>query len=387
MYRVMNITSYSAKANISDIDVVSPIDFGLRIPDNEAAREYLEWRRWGGKPVCPACGSPAKLWKCRPGYYKCGNRKCMKGFTVRSNSIFSRSHIPLHHWLHAIYTLLTEMKGKSSRQLGSRIAKVKSYKSAWHLGHRIREVMAADKKNIMLSSDIEADESPFSGKRKGKHWDKKKNDKKTWVMGMKERNGKVVLKVLPDTARLKKDKEVITLDTSSEKLLYTLCQSGININELLDTLYKTGKVTIKKDKIVIVSDTSSEMLLGILCKYVDIHSTIFTDGNPAYNKVGSLFYDHNKTIHKDKIYVVGDSIHTNGIESIWRLAKDSYRAVYYRPSPTHLQRYLDELMFRWNNKTDKEPIMEALGKFVDLCWGVTLPWDKLVPPKKTKQAA
>jgi transposase-like protein len=336
--------------NIPD-EVVSPMDFGVRFPDEEAARKYIEERRNKGKPpVCPVCGSPAHEWRrprpkhrrrpdlpdYYPGYYKCGSRKCRKGFTVKDNSIFSYSHIPLHRWLHAIYCLLTEIKGKSSRQLARRWARV-CQKSGWHLGHRIREVMSRYKENLSLGGDTEADESYFYEKRKNKHLSKRRNRSKSiGVMGIVERNGgKVVFQVLPDAAN------------------------------------------IKKGKLRIEPDTSKEMLMGILCKYVEEGSTVFTDGNPSYNDLDSLGYNHYSVVHSDKIYVIGGYIHTNGIESVWRLPKDASRAVYYRTSHEHLQRYLDEIAYRWNEKTAEISVMDALDAFVDMCWGVSLPWKKL----------
>jgi transposase-like protein len=335
--------------NIPDEEVVSPMDFGVRFFNEEAAREYLEELRWGGKPVCPVCGSPAREWRrprpkhlkrpglpdYYPGYYKCGSRKCRKGFTVKDNSIFSYSHIPLHRWLHAIYCLQTELKGKSSRQLASRWARM-CQKSGWHLGHRIREVMSRHKENLMLGGDAETDESYFYEKRKNKHLKNKHKNNSIGVMGIVGRNGgKVVFQVLPDAVKEKK-----------------------------------GKLRIEPD-------TSKEMLMGILCKYVEEGSTVFTDGNPSYNALESLGYNHYSVVHSDKIYVIGGYIHTNGIESVWRVPKDASRAVYYRTSHEHLQRYLDEIAYRWNEKTAKMPVMDALGAFVNMCWGVSLPWKKL----------
>jgi len=336
--------------NIPD-EVVSPMDFGVRFPDEEAARKYIEERRNKGKPpVCPVCGSPAHEWRrprpkhrrrpdlpdYYPGYYKCGSRKCRKGFTVKDNSIFSYSHIPLHRWLHAIYCLLTEIKGKSSRQLARRWARV-CQKSGWHLGHRIREVMSRHKEGLELGGDVESDESFYYEKRKNKHLSKRgKRSKSIGVIGIKERNGgKVVFQVLP------------------------------NVME-----YKDGELKI-------APDTSKETLMGIFCKYVEVGSTTFTDGNPSYNYLDSLGHNHYSVIHSDKIYVIGGYIHTNGIESTWRIPKDASRAVYYRTSHEHLQRYLDEIAYRWNEKTAEISVMDALDAFVDMCWGVSLPWKKL----------
>src|ERR1700719_2059693 len=108
----------------------------------EAAFAYVESRLWPDGPVCPHCGSVNEATKLkgkttRPGLWKC--RACRKPFTVRMGSVFESSHVPLHIWLQAFYLMCSSKKGISTRQLQRTFGG--SMKTAWFLGHRIREAM------------------------------------------------------------------------------------------------------------------------------------------------------------------------------------------------------------------------------------------------------
>ena len=110
-------------------------------PDEESARVYLEGRMWPSGPVCPSCGSGehiSTLGTCatrKPGFYRC--LPCGFDFTVRTGTIFERSHVPLHKWIYAMYLLVTERKGISSMQLAKEIGITQ--KSAWFVLGRLRE--------------------------------------------------------------------------------------------------------------------------------------------------------------------------------------------------------------------------------------------------------
>lgn len=111
--------------------------------DPEAARLYLEEHRWLGQPFCPYCGSHSRITKRkgnRSGYYLC--RDCSKEFTVRVGTIFGRSHVPLHKWLHAMYFLVTKKKRVSSLWLAREIGVTQ--KTAWSMLNRLREACAGD---------------------------------------------------------------------------------------------------------------------------------------------------------------------------------------------------------------------------------------------------
>jgi len=104
-------------------------------PDAEAARVYMEGKRWPDGAVCPACDEARRITTRKGGYYRCN--ACKSDFTVRTATIFERSHIPLHKWLYAMYLLVTSRKGISSMQLVKQIGVTQ--KSAWFMLQRLRE--------------------------------------------------------------------------------------------------------------------------------------------------------------------------------------------------------------------------------------------------------
>ena len=104
-------------------------------PDQETARVYLEGRLWPNGPRCPVCGLGERITARKTGFYRCN--QCKEDFTVRTGTIFERSHVPLHKWIYAMYLLVTARKGISSMQLAKEIGITQ--KSAWFVLHRLRE--------------------------------------------------------------------------------------------------------------------------------------------------------------------------------------------------------------------------------------------------------
>lgn len=108
--------------------------------DEEAAYAYVEKRVWPDGPVCPHCGGVDRISKMggkstRIGTYKC--YQCRKPFTVKIGTIFEASHVPLRHWLQAIFLLASSKKGISSNQLARTLGC--TLKTAWFISHRVRE--------------------------------------------------------------------------------------------------------------------------------------------------------------------------------------------------------------------------------------------------------
>src|SRR5271165_2129022 len=126
----------------------------LPFHSEQAAFEYVEAQLWPNGPVCPHCGGTDHIGRLegvrskpskkhpegveQPGLRKCYD--CRSQFTVRKGTIFEDSHLPLRLWLQAIHMLCASKKGMSTRQL-QRVLGC-GMKTAWHLGHRIREMMA-----------------------------------------------------------------------------------------------------------------------------------------------------------------------------------------------------------------------------------------------------
>jgi transposase-like protein len=119
---------------------ISTFELFQMFPDAEAARVYMEGKRWPDGAVCPACDEAKRITTRKGGFYRCN--ACKTDFTVRTATIFERSHIPLHKWLYTMYLLVTARKGISSLQLAKQIGVTQ--KSAWFMLQRLREACGND---------------------------------------------------------------------------------------------------------------------------------------------------------------------------------------------------------------------------------------------------
>jgi transposase-like protein len=137
--------------------------------DEKAAYAFVEARIWPNGPVCPHCGSVERISKMggkstRIGAYKC--YRCRKPFTVKVGTVFEASHVPMRHWLQAMYLMSSSKKGISSNQLHRTLGC--TLKTAWFISHRIREAMRVTGAGPMGGEGeiIEADET-FIGRLEG----------------------------------------------------------------------------------------------------------------------------------------------------------------------------------------------------------------------------
>lgn len=136
-------------------------------PDAESGHKYLEERLWPNGTKCPTCKSRERITSRKGGYYRCN--ACKEDFTVRTGTIFERSHVPLHKWIYAMYLLITARKGISSLQLSKEIGITQ--KSAWFVLQRLREACGTDQS--IPSSIVEVDETYIRLKEGRKHKSKK----------------------------------------------------------------------------------------------------------------------------------------------------------------------------------------------------------------------
>jgi transposase-like protein len=146
---------------------ISTFQVFAMIPDAEAARLYLEGCLWANGVVCPTCSGQDRITTRKGGYYCCN--KCRLDFTVRTGTIFERSHVPLHKWIYAMYLVVTARKGISSMQLAKEIGITQ--KSAWFVLQRLREACAGN--TDKLSDPTEIDETYIGGKESNKRDSKK----------------------------------------------------------------------------------------------------------------------------------------------------------------------------------------------------------------------
>ncbi|MGO9722241.1 MAG: IS1595 family transposase [Methylocella sp.] len=286
---------------------ISVFELFEMFPDQESARTYLEGRLWPEGPRCPVCGLGERITQRKDGFYRCN--QCKEDFTVRTGTIFERSHVPLHKWIYAMYLLVTARKGISSLQLAKEIGITQ--KSAWFVLHRLREACGPDLEK--LRGIIEIDETYIGGLEENKHASKKRNAGrgavgKTAVLGMRERDGRVVAK----------------------------------------TVTRTDKATIQT----------------AIIRQVEVGSTINTDEAGAYENLSAVDFKHETVNHKAGEFV-RDDVTTNGIESVFAVMKRGIIGVYHHTSKKHLGRYVDEFAFRLNDGNVQRHTLDRLNSFVD----------------------
>ncbi len=304
--------------------------------EEKTCYEFLEAQIWeDGKAVCPHCGStkvyttksrsnnPAK--KDIP-EYRCTDKTCTKKFTATVGTIFESAKIPLRTWYGAIYLASSSKKGISSLQISRQLNLTQ--KSSWYLLQRIR-TMFKDNEPTMLRGMVEADETYVGGKNKNRHADKKISNSqgrssayKTPVVGLLERDGKVVTFVTPNT--------------------------------------------------------EAEILIPLIEEFVDKDATLVTDAYKSYSSAKN-HVKHITVKHTDGGYVVKEGttkFHTQNIENYWSVLKRGIIGIYHYVSPKHVHRYCDEFAYRYNSRTitDRERFTQAIKQSI----GIKLPYSTLI---------
>ncbi len=277
-------------------------------PDN--CLNFLVVHRWRDGVICPRCGSKnvgflasRRIWECKAKHAK-------KQFSVKVNTIFEDSPISLDKWLVAVWMIANCKNGVSSYEIHRAIGVTQ--KSAWFMMHRIRlalKVGSFHKLGGGPENEVEVDETFVGGKLRNMHKDKK-------IIYNKRGGayGKTIVMGLLDRGR--------------------------------------GEVRAK-----VVANTSRHILQPQVEKEVKFGATVYTDELTAYENL-SYKYAHD-VINHTEAYVRG-RVHTNGIENFWSLLKRGIGGTYVAVEPFHLDRYVDEQVFRYNNRaTSDNPMTDA----------------------------
>jgi len=302
-----------------EINLLKLID---RFSCEEKCREFLERLRWPEEVCCTRCGDTDLCEIPKRNKWACLG--CGYHFSVTAGTIMHDSHLPLKKWFLAVYLMVESKKGISANQL-KRVLGV-HYKTAWYLCHRIREALAhTEIEGPTLFGIVEVDETLIGGKKKGVG--RGNRDGKVWVAGAVQRGGKIRLEQVPDVKR--------------------------------DTLH------------------------GFVDRHVtDEADAIYTDELASYMGIGNHHTRHRTVRHSVEEWVVGD-VHTNSVEGVWSLFKRSIIGSFHKVSRKHLDRYLEELEWRFNNRENPYIFRDALRKIVH---ADTLTYKELVHGKEEATA-
>ena len=264
--------------------------------DEAKALAHLEASRWPHGAECPHCQSKnvrRMAGKTQAGMFLCND--CRDKFSARVGSVMERSHIPVHKWLLAIHLMSASKKGVSSKQL-ERMLGI-SYKSAWFLSMRIREAMTTGETAGPIGGEgktVESDETFVGGKAKNVHANKPIPPKHA-VHALVERGGKVRAQHVPNV--------------------------------------------------------SAKTLRKAIAKHVAKGTTMNTDDALAYYHMSKDFAAHGVVNHSRGEYVSKDgATHINTAEAFFAILKRGVIGSFHSISEKHLDRYVQEFAFRWNNR-------------------------------------
>jgi transposase-like protein len=283
-------------------DLANPI-----FTDEAKATAHMETDRWPDGANCPHCGSlkvHKMAGKTQAGMFLCND--CREKFTIRTGTIFARSHIPLRKWLMATYLMAASKKGMSALQLSRMLGL--SYESAWFMCHRIREGMKPTSPAPIGGENkvVEADETYVGGKKKNRAFAKTEPKKHT-VLTLVDRDG--------------------------------------------------------ESRSFHVADVSAKTLREKIVTTVSRKSYLSTDEHVSYESIGKEFSGHGAVNHSADEYVrLGGFIHVNTAECRFSLMKRAVFGTHHSISEAHLPRYLAEWDFKWNtrNLSDGERAAVAL---------------------------
>jgi transposase len=287
-------------------------EFLRRFPDSDACLEYLKERHYPNGTPCPKCSKPSRFHRISGrSAYSC--QFCGHHVYPTADTIFHKSTTSLQLWFWAIYLVSSSKCGISAKQLGREIGV--TYKTAWRMLNQIRTLLGQDE-DAPLSGNVEVDETFMSGR-------------------------------LRESERRQREKAGLHKNTPS----YMHKGQG---KMIVAAVERGGRVRAS-----VSPDRTKPTLHAKIREFVLPESMIFTDEWALYGGIGREYKGHKRVRHKARIYIEGDA-GTQNVESFFALFKNSVRGAHHNVSAKYLQNYVDEYVWRWNNRKDTGTIFWSI---------------------------
>ena len=281
----------------------------LYFSDPVRCREYLVENRWPNGIECPRCGSKDVLFLEKYNRWHCRAKHDAPQFTLKTGTVMEDSAIRLEKWLPAFWLLANSKNGISSYELHRAIGVTQ--KSAWFMLHRIRVAMVHGiMTKIGGNGPIEVDETFIGPNPRKMHADKR-------------------------NARLK-------------------ARPAVPVMGMLDRESRQVRAQV-------IPNLKRETLQNAILDQIEKRSSVYTDRGVGYDNLSAREYIHETVNHMEE-YVRGE-VHTQGIENFWSLLKRSLRGTYVAVEPYHLDAYVTEQVFRFNNRATKDNPLNDADRF------------------------
>jgi len=272
--------------------------------DSSNCREYVVSRRWPNGVICPTCGCSDVIFLAKQNRWQCRQKHSQRQFSLKTGTIYEDSPLGLDKWLVATWLVANCKNGVRSCEI-ARALKV-TQKTAWFMDHRIRVSFGLESPD-KLTGHVEADETFIGGKARNMH----KAERALKITGTGGKDKTAVMGIL-----------------------------------------ERGKDGTSKVCTAVIPYRKKKAIQSDVRKHVEAGSALYSDSLRSYDGLNE--FEHQVIDHA--VQYVDGAVHTNGLENFWSLLKRGINGTYVSVEPYHLFRYLDEQVYRFNNRkmTDAE---------------------------------
>jgi transposase-like protein len=310
---------------------VTFLEFNRRFPTEEAAIDYFYRARYDGTLVCPHCGEKIRVYRLKgnPKVFHCKN--CNDSFSPFKGTIFEKSSTDMRKWFYAIHLTLNARKGISACHLQRETGV--TYKTAWRMLHKIREAMGNVDMKGAFQAFVEIDEMYVGGRPR-------RENAKT------DKTGKIVPPTPKATGKIGRGTDKTPIVGIKER----------------STTHVYAKIALPN---AAGQRLSGKQLLSIIEEVCQEGTTVASDDFKGYRILNhNEKYVHVTVNHSLGQFAAPGGVNTNGIENFWSVARRQYVGVNHHWSVKYMQRYMDEICFRQNNRKNPMAFDTLLGQTV-----------------------